>query len=281
MSDIAYRRVADDLRSAIAAGEYPAVSHLPSESELMRRYGVSRGTIRQTYAQLLRQGLIASRQGSRRVVVDTHRVQSFEDVISFSIWVRSMGGIPSGKVIRLEWRDATDEEQEKLNLGSGAAVVHMIRLRLMNDKPAMVERSAYPADIGRIVAGLDLERDSVTERLAAEGHAFARASHTIDALSAGREDARLLDVAVRTPLLRDRRVSLNAAGRPLEYTEDRYRADVVSFTIGNSEQVNHLSRRSKPTGSEDAKKVINVGHSRGRGDRDSDWRALPGSQRVT
>jgi GntR family transcriptional regulator len=244
MIDIAYRRVAEDLRSAIAAGEYPAGSQLPSESELMRRYGVSRGTIRQTYSQLLRQGLISSRQGSRRMVVDTQRVQSFEDVTSFSLWVRSMGGIPSGKVIRLERREANEEECQKLSLASGAAVFYMMRLRFMSGKPAMVERSAYPEEIGRIVAGLDLENESVIERLAAEGYTIARAEHTIDALSAGREDARFLDVAVRTPLLRDRRVSLNAAGRPLEYTEDRYRADVVSFTIGNSLQVNHLSRRS-------------------------------------
>ena len=64
-----YRKVADDIKASIAAGEYPAGTRLPSEHELAERYSVSRGTIRQAFAALRADGVIASRRGARRVVV--------------------------------------------------------------------------------------------------------------------------------------------------------------------------------------------------------------------
>ena len=59
----AYRKVAEDVKAAIAAGEYAAGARLPSESELAERYSVSRGTIRQAFAALRADGVIASRRG--------------------------------------------------------------------------------------------------------------------------------------------------------------------------------------------------------------------------
>ena len=64
-----YRKVADDIKAAIAAGGYAAGTRLPSEHELAERYSVSRGTIRQAFAALRADGVIASRRGARRVVV--------------------------------------------------------------------------------------------------------------------------------------------------------------------------------------------------------------------
>lgn len=64
-----YLRVAGDLRTAITAGEYGSGARLPAEDELARRYGVSRGTVRQALAALRTDGLITSRRGTRRVVL--------------------------------------------------------------------------------------------------------------------------------------------------------------------------------------------------------------------
>ena len=59
-----YRKVAEDIKAAIAIGAYPAGTRLPSESELAERYSVSRGTIRQAFAALRADGIIASRRGA-------------------------------------------------------------------------------------------------------------------------------------------------------------------------------------------------------------------------
>ena len=76
----------------------------------------------------------------------------------------------------------------------------------------MIERGAYPDRVGVLVAGMDLEQESITERLEELGVVFADAEHVIDAVPATAEDARLLGVRPRVPMLRERRLTTDRAG---------------------------------------------------------------------
>src|SRR6201985_1740893 len=116
-----YRKVAEDIKAAIAAGGYAAGTRLPSEHELAERYSVSRGTVRQAFAALRADGIIASRRGARRVVVGGPRVQSFGELLSFSRWARATGEVPGGEVISLDRRPATPLEVTRLAIGDGTA----------------------------------------------------------------------------------------------------------------------------------------------------------------
>src|SRR6201982_4059812 len=89
-----YRKVAEDIKAAIAAGGYAAGTRLPSEHELAERYSVSRGTIRQAFAALRADGIIASRRGARRVVVGGPRGRSFGELLSFSPSAPGLGEGP-------------------------------------------------------------------------------------------------------------------------------------------------------------------------------------------
>ncbi|GAA3849050.1 GntR family transcriptional regulator [Streptomyces sedi] len=53
-----YQQVAAEIRSGIAAGEYPPGALLPSEAQLMERYQVSRPTVRKAVDRLRSEGLI-------------------------------------------------------------------------------------------------------------------------------------------------------------------------------------------------------------------------------
>jgi DNA-binding GntR family transcriptional regulator len=63
-----YRRIAEDLRQQITSGELATGQRVPSETELMRRYGVSRGTARQGLALLEAAGLVLAVHGKGRFV---------------------------------------------------------------------------------------------------------------------------------------------------------------------------------------------------------------------
>ena len=237
-----YRKVAEDIKAAIAAGGYAAGTRLPSEHELAERYSVSRGTIRQAFAALRADGIIASRRGARRVVVGGPRVQSFGELLSFSRWARALGEVPGGQVIAMRRREAKPAEAERLALGPGARVYHLTRVRLLSGHPVMIERGVYPDRVGVLVAGMELETDSITERLEELGVVFADAEHVIDAVAATAEDARLLGVRPRVPMLRERRLTTDLAGTPVEWSDDRYLGGAVAFSVRNSVAVNALSR---------------------------------------
>ena len=246
-----YQKVAEDIKAAIASGEYPAAAKLPSENELAQRYGVSRGTIRQAFAALRADGVIASRRGARRVVFGGPRVQSFGELLSFSRWARAAGEVPGGEVISLDRRPATPLEVTRLAIGDGAAVYELVRVRLLSGRPVMVERAVYPDKVGVLVAGLDLTRDSITERLEELGVVFTDAEHVIDAVAASAEDARWLRVRAGVPLLRERRFTTDRAGQPVEWSDDRYLSTETAFSVRNSITVNALSRTPPPASESD------------------------------
>ncbi len=241
-----YRKVADDIKAAIAAGAYPPGALLPSEAELAERYSVSRGTIRQAFAALRADGVISSRRGARRVVIGGPRVQSFGELLSFSRWARAIGEEPAGRVVSLERRPATAAEASRLNLGDDAFIYFLVRVRLLSGRPVMLERAAYPERVGILVAGLSLTVDSITQRLEELGVVFTDAEHVIDAVPASAEDARLLGVRAGVPLLRERRFTTDRSGLPVEWSDDRYLATEAAFSVRNSVSVNALSRTSAP-----------------------------------
>jgi len=241
-----YQKVAEDIRAAIAAGDYPASTKLPSESELARRYGVSRGTIRQAFAALRADGVIASRRGARRVVFGGPRVQSFGELLSFSRWARAMGEEPGGRVVSLERRSATAAESTRLALSDDAVVYFLMRVRLLSGRPVMLERAVYPEKVGALVAGLDLTRDSISARLEELGIVFTDAEHVIDAVPASAEDAGWLGVRAGAALLRERRFTTDRSGQPVESSDDRYLGTETAFSVRNSVSVNALSRTSVP-----------------------------------
>jgi GntR family transcriptional regulator len=242
-----YRELAAALRADVGGGVYGEGGRLPSEEALAVSHGVSRGTVRQALALLRAEGVVTSRRGTRRVVLEQPRVQSFAELSSFTRWARSLGEEPGGSMLDLRWRAAEPVEADRLRLAAGARVLWVLRLRTLGGEPVMVERTVYPESVGTLVAAMPADAVSVTELLEAEGVVLADADHTVDLALADADDARLLDCAPGAPLLRERRRTSDPTGVPVEWSEDRYRAGTVAFTVHNSLATTALSRtRSEP-----------------------------------
>jgi GntR family transcriptional regulator len=62
-----YRELADELRTEIVRGAYHADT-FPTESDLCKRYGVSRFTVREALRALQSEGLIARKRGSGTII---------------------------------------------------------------------------------------------------------------------------------------------------------------------------------------------------------------------
>ncbi|MEV0176253.1 GntR family transcriptional regulator [Streptomyces sp. NPDC050803] len=240
-----HEEIADELRRAIDREEYTVGSLLPAETELAARYGVSRGTVRQALAAVTAEGLIGSRQGARRVVLAGRRSQSFAELRSFAQWARAMGREATGHVVAQQFRPATAEDAGRLQLAVGTEVLQVLRLRGLDGEPVLLERTVYADWISPAVASIEPDCPSVTQRLFEDtGLVFAYGEHVIDAVAAGAQDAELLGIRRTSPLLRVRRVTTTREGRPVEWSDDRYRSDAVSFSVHNSIGNNALARKT-------------------------------------
>ncbi|KIZ15333.1 GntR family transcriptional regulator [Streptomyces natalensis] len=244
-----HEQIAEELRQAIDREQYTVGARLPSEAELAARYDVSRGTVRQAVATLTAEGLIGSRQGARRVVLASRRNQSFAELRSFAQWAQAMGRTASGTVFSSERRRATAEDTVRLHLPDTAEVLHVLRVRGLDGERVLLERTVYADWIASAVEDIEPDCTSVTQRLyEATGLVFSYGEHLIDAVAAGTRDAELLGVRRGSPLLRVRRVTTTHTGRPVEWSDDRYRPGSVSFSVHNSVGANPLTRRPAEPG---------------------------------
>lgn len=229
-----HRTLADELRSRIRSGAIGIGELLPSEAELCREFATSRGPVRQAMAALRDEGLVGGGQGRRPMVLDTVPAQPFESFLSFTRRAELTGHIPGQRLQEIALRHPDATVAAALHLEPGDFAVQLVRLRLLDDHPAMLERMTYIEKVGRPLLDADLDAGSIYALLTEHGVDLHAARHTFDAVAADQLDAELLGVAVGHPLLRERRLTWNGAGEALEWSEDRYRPDVATVTITNT-----------------------------------------------
>ena len=242
MSVPLYRTVADELRRRIRSGAIAVGEPLPSEAELCREFSASRGPVRQALATLRDEGLVGGGQGRRSVVLDAVPAQPFESFQSFTRRAELTGHVPGQRLQEIALRRPDPLLAATLQIGPDALVVQLVRLRMLDGRPAMLERMTYVEEVGRPLLAADLDAGSIYALLLAQGVDLHGARHTFDAVAADALDAELLDVPQGHPLLRERRLTTDSAGTPLEWSEDRYRSDVATVTVSNTR-----STRLEPT----------------------------------
>ncbi|HEU0115800.1 MAG TPA: GntR family transcriptional regulator [Thermomicrobiales bacterium] len=238
-----HRQIADALQREIDRGELRPGDSLPSETDLMRRFGVSRGTVRQARATLRACGAIAGSQGRHFIVRALPLTQPLGELVSFTAWARCLGKTPTGHTVSFIVGSADDDEAAALQTPPQAPVWRLLRVRFADGEPLMIERTTFPDAIGRLLQGVDLDRSSVYAELGRRGVAIDAARHLLDAVPASAQDAALLGVAPGAALLRVQRVAVGPDGIPVERADDRYRGDRTNFAIENDAKAAGLVRR--------------------------------------
>lgn len=226
-----YREVADDLRRRILQGDMRAGERMPGEQALATEYGVSRGVIRNALAALRRRGLVASHPGSGwRVRADFH-TQEFAEMRSFAQWAQSRRMTPGGRVVSQDRGTATMTDARALRMRAGDDVLRVTRVRTLDEHPVMIERTTYASWVAPVIESLPPDEPSVMTAMQTAGIVMAYGTHRIDTVAASVEDAEVLGVRRSTRLLRVRRETSAPDGRPIEYGDDRYAPDTITFEV--------------------------------------------------
>ena len=233
MAEAVYTQIADELRAQIAAGALRPGDDVPTEAELAEKWHTSRGPIRNALAALRSEGLIETSRGRPARVVARKANQAVDVSVPFTRWARELGVSPGAETQELSLRRAGDMASA-LGVEPDDTIVSVVRLRLLDGRPTMLERLAYTEAVGRRLFEVDLNEVSITEHLASVGHPIVDLQHVIDAVAADDQDAALLRVPRGTPILRLSRTSRDADGRIFEASEDRYLSEVVRFTVAAS-----------------------------------------------
>jgi len=231
------RRLVEEARhrllDLISSGTLRPGDRLGTERELAARLSVSRSTLRQVLAVLAEGGIIRRVPGRAGGTFVAHAKvdRDLSVVVGLPEYLRRQGFVAGTQVLSATMSGADDIAANNLAVPAGSLLIDIVRIRLADGIPISLERVQLPAEIfpgllelplgGSIYALLDthygITPDEVIEHL--------------EVAEASPDEAALLGVQVRAPLLAITRTSSTSGGAAFEFSHDLFRADRTRVTF--------------------------------------------------
>jgi GntR family transcriptional regulator len=231
-----YYQLENILREKIMSGVFASGARLPTESELIRQYGVGRITVRHALAALVKDGLIERRR--RRGTFVTERKtkrRAIEEQIDLTGSLDEIIAAEAGrvfKVVEMIRVDADPQEAELLGLGAGEPLYRVKRLGLREGKPYNLTLDYLPAEIGERLTAEELSAGALLQTLETKfGLKLKSATQLITATMADAYLAKLLDVRVGSPMLSIERSVYMAGDLPAVFSQALFGANVYGYAI--------------------------------------------------
>jgi GntR family transcriptional regulator len=234
-----YAQVEGVLASDIAGGTLPAGEQLPTENDLIERFGVSRPTVRRAVQNLVNRGMVEIRRGKGTYVTRPKITQELTALSGFVEDMQALGRHPTARLLGKQVVAADKTVAHQLALPAGSLVVRIRRVRLADGEPVSFDETYLPKELGEKVITNDLEVEPIFSLLEQKYDLpLVEAEYCLEAVAAEPAVAEALGVETGSALFLIERTSYCAGPRPVDYEKLYYRGDMVRF-------VTRLARRGK------------------------------------
>jgi len=228
-----YHRIKKAIAARIVEGVWASGSAIPTEPALCHEFGVSRNTVRKAVSDLIHEGKLRTMQGKGTFVATPKLEERFVQR-AFGLYedMERRGLALATTVLRQDLVPAPPEVAAGLWLAPGEPVHAIERLRAVQDERILVSTNHIPASLCPGLERADLSTGSLYHLLRARYEVvIARGERRIEAVAAGPREARLLDIALASPLLRLTSVAYLPDGRPFEYSWAYQRGDRACIDV--------------------------------------------------
>ncbi|MDO6587971.1 GntR family transcriptional regulator [Salipiger sp. 1_MG-2023] len=216
-----HEQVKERILRRIILGTWTEGHVLPPELELAKQFNVSYGTIRRAMSDLTASGVIMRRRKTGTVVTGRTPHHSMSQFYQYYRLHTIEGRLSSSRTVLVDacHRRATLDESERLDLPAKAPVIYMHRLRLIEDRPVMIDRVTIPLALAPDFPVTIEEMPTLIYKWLLEHHGLRLAAvrEKLIARLATPEDLDYLDLPRNAPraLLDIDEVSYDSSNRPL------------------------------------------------------------------
>ena len=225
-----HAQVEGSLLRAIATGDLPSGSQLPSEDELVKRYAVSRTTIRTAVQSLIARGLVEIRRGKGTFVTQPIITQELTELTGFVEDMQALGRKPTARVLDRRIVAASETVARQLALQRGSAVARIQRVRLADGVALSFDETYLPRDLGEKIMADDLENQPIFSLLEQKyATPLLEAEYRLAAVASHGTVARALGMDPGSPIFLIERTTFSSSHRPVDYERLYYRGDHVRF----------------------------------------------------
>jgi GntR family transcriptional regulator len=218
-----YHQLYTLLSAALNDGVIAPGSALPSESELMKRFGVSRNTVRRAIGQLEQEKRVICRRGSGSYARSLPKTEISPVEIS-EVLHDFEGAHCSSRLLRVQ-SITTPVFIRRKDPGFGEKSLLVQRCRSFKDEPFMFSTSYVPDSVSGHLTRRALTQHVVIRALDAAGVRPSRAEETTTAVTADAFTARHLGVELASALICIHRLVRDEADRSIEHQSHLFRPD--------------------------------------------------------
>ena len=202
-----------------------------SENSLVKKYGISRTTVRKVYERLVTKGILIKRAGKGTYVAHPVATENISLLVGFSEKMSRSGRKIETKLIKAEEEEPSEDLREKLKLDENDKIIEIVRIRYIDNIPFIIQTAYLSYKKCKPVLNWEIEKGSLTAFMQnILGIELTQAEESIYVVSASEKEAGMLEVQKNFPLLIVEGLSFDCEQQPVRYSYSQYRSDVVRLT---------------------------------------------------
>ncbi len=223
-----YRQLASHLENEVRSGRLKRGDRLESEELLAARFQVSRITLRQAVAELVRKQLLVRKQGKGTFVTTPavrHDLRRSHGLLG-SLFAQAEHA--SARLLRFELIVPAAETAASLGLAPDERALRLDRLYLIDGRPVALVQAWLAPEVGAL-ARATATLMSTEDMMQQVGIAIVSSEVTMRAEAAGTLVGRALSISPRAPVLVLRRKAVDSDGVIKETGRVWFRSDAYEF----------------------------------------------------
>ncbi|RSS44519.1 GntR family transcriptional regulator [Streptomyces sp. WAC07061] len=238
-----YLQIAEDIVQQVRAGVLKPGDQVPSEAEMVERYGVSGGTVRKAMLEIRASGLVDTRHGKGSYVKDRPPVRHRSSdrfrrslrqggKAAYLAESEQSGATARVSIVYIGPVEAPEVIAQRLGVDVGTQVLARRRLYFRNGTPVETATSYLPWDVVRDIPELFAENPGgggIYARLEQHGHTFAEFAETLQARPAAKAEASELALSPGATVVHLLRNAITDTGRVVEVCDTLMAADQFVF----------------------------------------------------
>jgi GntR family histidine utilization transcriptional repressor len=195
-----YLKVKDHIRARIASGEFGPGARVPSENELVSRFGLSRMTVNRALRELAADGWLKRRPGVGSFVREPPARGSLLALSDIAQDIKRRGHRYDSRLISRETLAASGDVAESFAIEPGRPVHRLVMVHEENMVPVQLEERLVNAELARGFPEQDFSRMTPTAWLM-EHFPVEELEHTVQAAMPNPEEQHLLRIGPGEPCL--------------------------------------------------------------------------------
>lgn len=240
-----YYQLASIIKRGIKANILKPGDQIPTEMEICEKFNISRSTVRRAIRNLEKEGLVYKKQGKGSFIAEPKLRRNLSNVYSFTSDMKKQGLKPSSEILEFKREEASIDLQKNLRLeNSNTETFKIIRLRLANDQPLLIETTYIPVHLCPTISIEELKTGSLYKFLDSEmGIKPHRALETYEPISIEPKEANLLKCLPGTNGYFVERIAYLETGEIFELTQSIARGDKCIFQVELKEDEVNFTRK--------------------------------------